>query len=552
MKKLKYLIFLVLPVMLTVSCNDTFLDLKQPIDPTLETFYTDAETAYQGLVGCYNSLQQYNRAECPNLINFQLDIRSDDTDYGGDPKQGNQTENAQFANFLIFSDNALASQLWTSSYWSINTVNKYIEGVSNLKLNVNQQTLVNQFIAESKFIRAYMYFKLVRAYGPIPLITKSLAPTEWYNQRREPVNLIYEQILKDLREAIPNIPLKSTYTASQTHRISKGAAQALLAKALITEAGVNASNANWTEAYDLCKTVETSTMFNLNTSFKDIWGLSGQFTSESVFDIVFNPDIKSENDSYIHYMSPRWIFKGTKPDDSDKMKNGFGVICITQELATEFGYTPNGFASLPADQVADSIAYVNMNDGRGRYTFWARWDTYGGNKVVDELNTRPQTKNTVNTDDGAYMSRKYNRPTPATAGYGEIVGTNYHVIRYAEVLLLGAEAAFYKADETEAKRLVNLVRERAFRNAIAAGRVTLDDIKIKSSGSQLLQDIWKERRLELAGEGDRFYDLKRTNRLDILATKKPDILFQTGKHELLPIPSAELTKAPYLTQNNGY
>lgn len=552
MKKLKLSIQMLLLAVIMSSCNDSFLDLKQPIYPTLETFYTDTATAYKGLVGCYNSLQQYNSAECPNLINFHMDIRSDDVDYGGDPKASNQIDNNIFSNFIIFSDNSLVANLWTSCYWGVNTTTKYLEGIANLKLTSSQQVLVDQYKAEAKFIRAYMYFKLVRAYGGVPVITKSLPPSQWYDQRRGTVTEVYAQIFKDLKEAIPNLPLKSVYTASQTHRISKAAAQALLAKALITEAGVNAASANWTEAYSLCKEIESSVQYNLNTAFKDIWGLAGQFTSESVFDIVYSPDINSENDSYNHYMSPRFIFKGAVADDSEKMKYGFGIICLTQDLASEFGYTPNGYNSSVALQKADSIAYVNMIDGRGRYTFWARWDTYGGRRVADELTTRTETKNTINTDDGAYMSRKYNRPTPALSGYADNVGTNYHVIRYAEVLLLGAEAAYYKNDEAEARRLVNLVRERAFRNAIAAGKVTLDVIKVNTSGSQLLQDIWKERRLEFAGEGDRFYDLKRTNRLGLLKIKKPEISFQEGKHELLPIPSYELTKAPYLTQNPNY
>jgi hypothetical protein len=552
MKKLKISFQILLLAVVMASCSDSFLDLKQPIDPTLETYYTDTATAYKGLVGCYNSLQQYDRAEAPNLINFHLDIRSDDIDYGGDPKQADQTNNSMFANFIIFSDNSLVSQFWASHFWGITTTTKYLEGISDLKLSATQQVLVEQYRAEAKFIRAYMFFKLVRAFGGVPVITESLAPSKWYEQRRATEAEVYAQIYKDLREAIPVLPLKSAYTTAQTHRISKGAAQALLAKALITEAGVNATSPNWTEAYNLCKEVETSAKYNLNTAFKDIWGLTGQFTSESVFDIVYNPDIKSENDSYNHYMSPRFVFKGNNPDDSEKMKYGFGVTCVTQELASEFGYTPNGYTASAALQKADSLAYVKMNDGRGRYTFWARWDTYGGVRVVDELNTRPQTKNTVNTDDGAYMTRKYNRPAPATAGYADIVGTNYHVIRYAEVLLLGAEAAYYKGDAAEARRLVNLVRERAFRDAIADSRVTLDAIKITSSGNQLLQDIWRERRLELAGEGERFYDLKRTNRLSILKVKKPEILFQEGKHELLPVPSTELTRAPYITQNPNY
>ncbi len=545
MKNIKFLILLLLSGSIIVSCSDSFLDLKQPIKPTLETYYTDTVTAFNGLVGCYNSLQLVPSAERPTGVFFILDIRSDDTDYAGNPRGASEENNyynaAGFANFDIYSDNSSASQIWNFGFRGVNTINKYLEGLEIIELpTASQQALINQYKAEAKFMRAYFYFILVKNFGPVPLITKTLDQPDWYNQKRMPETDIYNQIFTDLREAIPLLPLKNSYKKSESNRITKGAAQALLAKTLITNAEINASSPNWTEAFDLCKEIESSNQYNLNASFKDIFTVAGQFSSEVVFDIVFEETISTEMDGYIHYLSPRFLFINGKPDHSEKMKYGFGVTGITEELANQFGYTQDG----------DSLSYVNMNDGRGRYTFWARWDRYLGLSVVDKLTTRPETKNVANTDDANYYFRKYNREAPATNYYN--AGANFHVIRYAEVLLLGAEAAYYSGNESEALRLVNLVRERAFREAISAGRVTFESIKRSSSGADLLHDIWQERRLELAGEADRFYDLKRTNRLDILKVKKPDILFQAGKHEFLPIPSSELTKSPYLTQNPGY
>jgi hypothetical protein len=291
----------------------------------------------------------------------------------------------------------------------------------------------------------------------------------------------------------------------------------------------------------LCKEVENSAEYNLNTNFKDIFTVAGQFSSEVVFDIVFEETLSTENDSYIHYLSPRFVFINGKPDHSRKMEFGFGVGAVTEDLANQYGYTQDG----------DSLSYVNLNDIRGRYTFWTRYDRYCGYSVVDRLTQRPETKNVENVDDANYYSRKYNRE--ALAKNYSTAGANFHFIRYAEVLLLGAEAAWYLGNQAEALRLVNLVRERAFREAIAAGRVTLPGIQRNSSGAAVLADIWQERRLELAGEADRFYDLKRTDRLEsVLRAKKPGILFQAGKHEFLPIPSSELSKSPFLTQNNGY
>ncbi len=545
MKNIKLLILIIITGTIIVSCSESFLDLKEPIKPTLETYYTDTATAYNGLVGCYNSLQLVPSAERPTGVFFILDIRSDDTDYAGNPRGASEENNyynaAGFANFDIYSDNTYAWQIWNFGFRGVNTINKYLEGIEVIELSsASQKALIDRFKAEAKFMRAYFYFILVKNYGAVPLITKTLDQPDWYNQKRSPESDIYAQIFKDLREAIPILPLKNGYKKSEANRITKGAAQALLAKALITNAEINASSPNWAEAYNLCREIENSNQYNLNTNFKDIFTVAGQFSSEVVFDIVFDETISTENDSYIHYLSPRFLFINGKPDHSEKMKYGFGLSGITEDMANQYGYT----------QDADSLTYVNLNDGRGRYTFWARFDRYCGLSVVDKLTTRPETRNPNHTDDANYYSRKYNREAPTNNYY--VAGSNFHVIRYAEVLLLGAEAAYHTGKESEALRLVNLVRERAFREAIAAGRVTLESIKKNSTGTNLLKDIWQERRLELAGEGDRFYDLKRTHRLDILKVKKPDILFQAGKHEFLPIPSSELSKSPYLTQNPGY
>jgi hypothetical protein len=550
MKNMKIFLLMLLTGGILQSCSESWLDLKQPIKPTLETFYTDTATAFTGLVGCYNSLQT-EPGSVPMGTFFTLDIRSDDVDYTGNPQgpsqEGNVDKRTDFSNFTIYSDISHAYTMWNYGYRGVNTINKYMEGIAAIKLTPAQQVYIDQFTAEAKFMRAYFYFILVKNFGPVPLITKTLDEAEWYNQRRTPEQEVYAQIFKDLREAIPLLPLKSQYTASQTNRITKGTAQALLAKTLITQAEVDASSPNWAEAYAICKDIESSNEYDLKTNFKDIFSLATQFNSETVFDIVFEESITIENSAFVHYLSPRFVFIKGKPDHSRKMEFGFGLCGVTEDLANQFGY----------NQDSDSLSYVNMNDGRGRYTFWARWDRYCTYSVVDKLTQRPETRNELNgtgpilVDDGNYYQRKYNREALAKDYF--VAGSNLHVIRYAEIILLEAEAAYYTGNEAEALRLLNLVRERAFREAISVGRVTLAGIQKSSSGAALLADIWQERRLELAAEGDRFYDLKRTHRLEtVLKAQKPGINFVAGKHELLPIPSSELSKSPYLTQNNGY
>jgi len=559
MKSIKTILIWFLLGSVLTACSNDFLDLKQPVEPILETYYTDTVTAFNGLVGCYNSLQQVPSPEAKSLLFFQLDSRSDDTDYAGNPLGASQENNyyaaAGFANFDIFSDNQYSLLLWRYGYNGINTINKYMEGVSGMTLTVSQQKLIDQYKAEAKFIRAYFYFQLVKTFGGVPVFSKSLLQNEWLVQKRATEEEVFNQIFTDLREAIPLLPLKSGYPDAQLNRITKGAAQALLAKALITNAEVNAASPNWAEAYILCDEIEKSAQYDLNTNVKDIFSAAGQTASEHVFDIVFDETIKGEEDSYIHYLSPRYIFKNSVPDHSDKMTYGFGLCAITEDLANQYlaDITTAGGTDTYVyynQTNNDTLRYTKMLDQRGRYTFWSRFEKYLDVYSVDILTTRSETRNPQTTDDANYYQRKYNR-TSKGLDYA-ITGVNLHIIRYADVLLLKAEAAYYTGKNTEALQLVNMVRERAFRQAIANNRITKAQFERNSTGVALLADIWQERRLELAGEFDRFNDLKRTHRLELLEITKPDILFRTGKHELMPIPAAEISRASNIIQNPNY
>ncbi|NJK86171.1 MAG: RagB/SusD family nutrient uptake outer membrane protein [Bacteroidales bacterium] len=486
------------------SCTEKFLELEQPITPTLETFYTDEITAFSGLVGCYNSLQMVNFG---NMI--KVDVRSDDTDVAGNPVgEDDPLSNELFANFQIYADNPYSSTIWNYCYKGINTVNKYIEGVSGLKLNDPQkQKLLKQYIAEATFIRAYYYFTLVKNFGGVPLITKSLDISEWYNQRRASETEVYSQIGIDLRSAIEEMSPRSSFNDSEAGRISKGAGMALLAKALITEAGTDASmTAKWQEALTLCNDIIDSDEYSLSTPFELIFTREEEFGPESVFEIVFEETILGEQDPYVHSQTPRIFFINGTPTEL-KIEYGFGIGGITENLANQFGW----------HQTDDSLTRVNLPDIRGIYTFWTRFDRFLDLIPVDNLALRPETKKPELLFDNAnYYARKYNR-TGISGGNWAGSGMNFMVIRYSEVILLAAEAAWYLGNEEYARKCVNDVRERAFRKAISENRISLEDITIKSSGTVLRDDIWQERRLELAGEGDRFYDLKRTGRLEAVS-----------------------------------
>jgi starch-binding outer membrane protein, SusD/RagB family len=400
------------------SCNEEFLELKEPRKPTLESYYTDTATAFTGLVGCYNSMQGMNFGAL-----FKLDIRSDDVDLAGDPLgEPGPIDNEWFAIFQIYSDNGLSSQLWTYCYRGVNTVNKYLEGVSVIEMaNPNMQKVIDQYKAEATFMRAYFYFTLVKNYGAVPLLIKSLAPSEWFTQLRTPEPQVYAQIQKDLRDAIPNLKQKKGLKTAEAGRISKEAAMALLAKVLITEAGIDDSKTtNWQEAWDLTNEIIQNTG-PLSTNFQDVFSKQAEFGQESVFEIVFDENIAGETDPFVHSLTPRIFFVNGKPTEM-KLEYGFGSFGVTENLANQYGWS----------QTDDSLTRANLPDIRGIYTFWTRFDRFLDLIPVDNLTQRPETKKPELLYDNAnYYARKYNRTSKAS--HWAVAGMNLMVIRYAEV-----------------------------------------------------------------------------------------------------------------------
>jgi len=322
---------------------------------------------------------------------------------------------------------------------------------------------------------------------------------------------VYAQIEKDLNDAIAVLPLKNNYVGADRFRVSKGTAQALLGKALLYQQ-------KWSDAATQLEAVITSNQYSLASSVGAAFSRQLEFGQESVFEISYTNGrsydwgnfpwgAAPESNIHIQLMGPRSDFYTKAPADS--LIGGWGF-------------------NLPRKKLYD--AFVNAGDvNRRKQTLMseAELKAAGGNWT-----------NPTAWDYDGFFQRKYGSfSTQTGAPIGELnYGTNWRHIRYADVLLMAAEAYYRASNEPKARQYLNLIRQRA----------GLPDVT--ASGAALFSAIVLERQLELAFEGVRFTDLVRWG----LAVQEMGSLgFKQNKHELLPIPDFDV-KTGNLTQNPGF
>ena len=462
------------------GCKKTFLDVT-PQGQGLPS--TDALSE---VTGAYNALITPD----PERSGFgQYDIHgiyfitatniiSDDADKGSYP--GDQPLAAQFDNFQLSSDNTFIDGLWKGYYAGISRTNTALQGLAQSGLAAN---IINENSAEMRFLRAYLYFNLVRMFGGVPIVLK--VATGPVNQDssfyyRSSVSDVYNKvIIPDLQFAIANLPLKS---ATDIGKATKGAAETLLAK-------VDIYLKNWQEAFSLTNDVINSGQYSLLSDYNLLWRQAGDNSVESVFEV--ETGIYGSADygvpEYVEFQGPRqdngmgtpttpWNNPGFNQPSGD---DGFGFDEPSQNLydAYEAGDLRRDatIIHLPASSAPDTL-----------------WDGF----------TVPTLQGlTINYNYKAYHSKRPDQKYEVFEGSRGDCQKNIHLLRFAEVLLINAEAANELGNSGTAVADINRVRSRAgLAGSTAAGQ------------SGLRTAIWNERRVELAMEHDRFWDLVRQGR----------------------------------------
>ena len=494
---MKHIIRISIVFFLITSCSEDFLEKSPIVGVTEDNFYRTESDAIAAINAAYATLQ-FQLSPAGHFRWFWGDIMSDDSSKGG---SGDNDANdlLQLENFRGTSNTDLLESAWGAKYEGIYRANVVLEKVPAIDMNANTKAAI---LGEAKFIRAWNYYNLVTMFGDVPLADHVLAPSE-YNMPRTPKEQVWDFIEKDLKEAADVLPLRSEYPITELGRITKGSAQALLAKAYLWRN-------KWSEAKTTTEEIIASNEYQLVENYASIFTTEGENNSESVFEI-----------QYMNASGGNW--------GKNNANEGSFTNVFTRARGQFSGY---GF-NIPTQDFVDEFFKEGFEDPRLQSTVFRVGDDMGdrGKFTIDATGGYPNL----------YYSKKYFSNKSEDAPFGDPNpngGSNDRVIRYSDVLLMHAEAAYRTGEEASAKTSLNKVRDR------------IKIPGINANGDALLKAIYRERRIELGLESHRFFDLVRTNRAaEVLGPQG----FIAGVHELFPIPQAQiLATGGALTQNNGY
>jgi starch-binding outer membrane protein, SusD/RagB family len=428
---------------------------------------------------------------------------SDDSEKGGSG-DNDAIELLRLETFQGPTNTSLLESEWAANYEGIYRANVVLEKVPGIEMDGQ---LKARILGEAKFIRAWFFYNLVTMFGGVPLADHVLAPSE-YNMPRATAAEVWSLIENDLKDAAAALPLRSQYAPQDLGRITKGAAQALLAKAYLWQK-------RYADAQIQAEAVISSNQYSLEADYARIFTQSGQNGSESVFEI-----------QYMNASGGNW---GRNNANEGTFTNVF------QRARGQF----EGFGfNIPTQNFVDEFFAEGFEDPRLRSTVFREGDLMGDRGIfTKEATGFPHD----------YYPKKYFNNKSEEAPFGDPNpngGSNDRVIRLSDVLLVHAEAAWHNGNMAAAQASLNQVRARA--------RGNRTDIlpNITATGQPLLDAIFRERRIELGLESHRFFDLVRTGRAQAALSS---LGYVEGKHNLFPIPTSQIqATGGALSQNPGY
>ncbi|PSR55378.1 RagB/SusD family nutrient uptake outer membrane protein [Adhaeribacter arboris] len=495
------------------SCEKE-LDIVNPNQPTVEVFWKTADDAQQGVNAVYSTL---HRGAISRWLPFYYIIRSDE---GRSQSPATDIVN-NMDQFRITDYNFWGSyDIWRDSYIGVFRANQVIANVPAIQMDEAQKQRV---ISEAKFLRGLFYFHLVTLWGNVPLMLEPSTTTD--KPATTPQAQVWAQIEKDLSEAATVLPAKYT-NPDDLGRATKGAAYALLAKAYLQQRKYNEA----LTPLQWLVTGEGSSLYSLMPDYRENFIITTENNAESVFEWQFqrNPtenhdddtDPRADNLNYGTSIAQFFAPPGIGWSDGEAQR--WVVHQFLKEPTEDGGRDPRLAATFLYDST--DVRGPNFTQIYGE-TFAKRYGTDNGQRVWFRKFLNDHWKN----EEG------YNSPN------------NWRYIRYADVLLMYAEALNATGSTAQAYPYVDRVRQRA-------GLAPLSTALPNLNQDQFLAQLKQERLLELAGEGHRWNDLTRWGDLGPeLAQRDPAFsTFVKGKNELLPIPQQETDINPNLNQNPNY
>lgn len=470
-----------LSTLVMMASCSDFLDLQPEFQVSENSFYKNSSDFETALIGNYAGLQGLHSAS----LLYIGELTTDNAEIKWTTPSVGEVE-ADEVNFT--PSNSFLNTIWNGCFATISRSNNILARIDQVNFNETQK---NQFKGEALFLRAYGYFYLVRLFGDVPIVEVAFrSPNEImsFDMSRKPANQVYELIKRDLSEAAT---LLTGLTGLNKSRASSGAAKTLLGKVYLT-------TGEYDQAASVLKEVIDSGEYSLDPDYSRLFTDGNDELPESVFEIKYLSGNVGEGNSFSTTFTPARFDMAIFPNNMQ----GSGRILPTPEMANSYepGDLRRNFS------IGDSVLLVTGEYEKELY----------GLKFVD-----------------------------FTSGIINDGGVNFTSLRYADVLLMSAEALNELGASNDALTYLNLVRNRA----------GLDDLSSLSQ-QEFRQILERERKSEFFLEGHRWFDLVRTGRLQIVMNKyfeDKGLSFSVEDHEwLMPIPLREIDIDPNLEQNPGY
>lgn len=475
MKQILVILTLIASLMFT-SCED-FLTEEVRGKQNLDTYFQSEDDAKSFITGCYQAITFGGWWQI-NTVWLLSEMCSDDGWMGNTTQD--QSDYLSLAHYRgTGQSNGLISNFWQYRYKGILRCNVAIEHIPDAP--ITDKTMKNRLVAEARFLRAYYYFELVRNFGGVPLVTGFLMPQEIQGITRFSTEDVYKFIEDDLKAAAADLPLRSEYASTDMGRTTRGAAQGLLGKVYLYQE-------KWTEACEVLKSVIDSKEYELLANFGDVWNVDTNNSKENLFEVQYMYD------GTYSLGGALTVITGARNGPGDGWSWGQPTANLEQAYIdagdTErlrWSIIKTGCTEIAGEDNFDK--FIENSKNMANYQTYI--DKYGWDPdcyIIDPAQHK-----------SSRIVRKYFVPYAKRPEVYNIdkIPLDHCILRYADVLLMYAEACNELGDDATAHTNLNVVRSR----------VNLADVT--SSGNALRKAIRLERRLELAWEQNRLYDIRR-------------------------------------------
>ena len=502
MKRLKFIPLTVLIIVMLSSCSDFLNKLPENNVPVASIDYTQLSNMYSPVSGIYRIAESAN----PGLVHWMdygiRGVRGDDLDKGSSASDQSTLTDIKLFHYSYASVQSFwgTNNCWNDYYGMIIDANSALSELDKFAANIpstdeNNLKLNSQYKAEVRFLRAFAHLMLTRVFGSIPiLIDNSTIQTigkSSVSDVKAFINTEMDFCISNLEDARPN-------QSAHVGAVTKYSALLLKAKVCADLAGTDNTSTYWDQVISATDLIINSGKFSLYPDYYQLFKKPGKMCNESLFELQFTDFATSSGE--IVNPDAFWAFQGPRGDQHGSSISGWGFMTPSQTIV-DYLNTRNDSVRLKT-----TILFTDTKTkGTNKYAVTPSNDTIW-----------------ANSDGVKYFNGKAYLPssqmTTGRTDYGE--NNNIRVLRYADALLLNAEAKVRKGQSGDAP--FNLVRNRA---------------KLASITSVTLQNILDERRAEFACEwwGDRFNDLIRTGQAATTLTG-----FIVGTSEYIPIPQTQI------------